>query len=55
MTLDEWIVEEAKRVQSFKEHWEEQADKAKDPEQWPMEMTPGDWDEQYLAWNGVVL
>lgn len=49
MTLDEFVEEETKRARRFADYWRaEQKRGGKD--NWPDEMPPGEWDQQYMAW-----
>ena len=45
MTLDEFISERRKELAVFQENWE--ACNKNNYEMFPLEMNPGDWDEQY--------
>jgi hypothetical protein len=47
-TLDEFIEEREKDIERFKKEWLE--GNKKDPDNWPMEMPDGEWDEQFRAW-----
>lgn len=47
MTLDEFIDEERQRVSSFVDMWHRETKKS--PAFFPMEMEPGEWDEQLRA------
>ena len=49
MTVDEWVQEEIKRIEAFREKW--RAENLKDAEIYPSEMDPGEWDEQYRCWT----
>lgn len=44
LTIEQFIEEELKRIQSFKD-WYLREHKT-NPEHFPMKMDPGDWDEQ---------
>ena len=50
MTLEEYIAEEHKRLDEFKVFW--LARHEQDPETYPLEMQPGDWDEM-LTLEGI--
>lgn len=45
MTLEQYIEETKQRLAKFEEHW--RLENSKDPENWPNEMSSGDWDEQF--------
>lgn len=47
MTLEDYIKEQHELVETFKKAWLQ--GRSKTPSQYPMEMNPGDWDEQYVA------
>lgn len=47
MTLDEFVAEEQARITAFRAAWLRDAQQA--PEQYPMDLEPGDWDEQFRA------
>ena len=47
MTLREWIEEQKAELEQFATMWERNADT--DPSNWPMNMEPGDWDEQFRS------
>ena len=47
MHLDEWIDREKATLDRFQARYEAMADH--DPRNWPMEMSPEDWDEQFSA------
>jgi len=48
MTLHEYIVEEQRKLEAFEKYYAKCWDK--DPELYPLENTPGDWDEQFIAY-----
>jgi hypothetical protein len=45
MTLEEFVTEEKKRLDSFVTDWMKAY--KKNPTDYPLEMYPGDWDEQF--------
>lgn len=45
MTLEEYIKEQHELVETFKKDWLE--GRSETPGQYPTEMNPGDWDEQF--------
>lgn len=49
MTLSEFINEQVEALCRFKLYWSEEHQT--DSKNFPMEMNPGDWDEQYNAFN----
>lgn len=48
MTLEQFIADEALRIQRFADHWRRGQEK-NGKEFWPDDMAPGEWDEQYLS------
>jgi hypothetical protein len=44
--LDDWAAEEKARIDRFVVWWKD----FKDTEQFPPQMPPGEWDEQYRCW-----
>lgn len=46
MTLEDYIKEQHELIETFKKAWLQ--GRSKTPSQYPMEMNPGDWDEQYV-------
>ena len=48
MKLAEFTEEMRKDFEDFKEDWMENAEA--NPVQYPLELPPGEWFEQYLAW-----
>ncbi len=50
MLVYEWGALEQVRVSRFLRWWGEQHDK--DPNNFPLVMEPGEWDEQYHMWEG---
>lgn len=51
MGMSDWLEQEAKDLQSFATWWEENAEA--NPQFFPMDMFPGDWDEQYRLWGAT--
>lgn len=49
MTLIEFVKEERERLEEFVTTWVK--NNIKNPEDWPMEMNSGDWDEQYITFH----
>lgn len=49
MTLAEYMAAERKRIDRFEKMW--LANMADNPDNYPGEMSPGDWDEQLEAWH----
>lgn len=49
-TLYFWVAAEQIRVARFQVWWMDQNDL--DPDKFPLDMEPGEWDEQYRAWEG---
>jgi hypothetical protein len=47
MTLEKWADEERKRLVDFVMMWVENAKDS--PDEYPMEMSAGEWDEQYRS------
>lgn len=47
MTLEDYIKEQHELIDEFEQAWRE--GRSKTPGQYPTEMKPGDWDEQYIA------
>lgn len=52
MTLEEYIKEQHELVETFKKAWLQ--GRSKTPSQYPTEMNPEDWDEQYIAFLQVM-
>lgn len=46
MTLDEFIVEQWKLLEMFRDHWKKM--NKENPDQYPIELSPGNWDEQFM-------
>lgn len=44
ITLDDFVEAEMKELKNFQENWKK--NNAVKPAEWPMELLPGDWDEQ---------
>ena len=49
MTLEEFEAEIRADVDRFVANWRSQS--ARDPDYWPAEMEPGEWNEQWIAWR----
>lgn len=49
MTLDEFMREELSRISRFGAMWHREH--RRNEEAFPMEMEPGEWDEQYRAFE----
>ena len=47
MTLQQFIDELEKNIQQFSHAWKE-CNKS-DPDQYPLDLLPGDWDEQFFT------
>ncbi|NHK29152.1 hypothetical protein FF098_014625 [Parvularcula flava] len=48
MNLSMWVAEEQTSLARFALMWQEE--NKKNPGQYPMDMPPGEWDEQFRAW-----
>lgn len=48
MRLDEWTKLEQLTIKGFEENWKEM--NKVNPEQFPLEMSHGEWYEQYIAY-----
>ena len=48
ITLAAWLVERQRVLEAFAADW--RSHQAQAPEDWPEEMSAGDWDEQYAAY-----
>ena len=51
MTLDEFVLEEKARIDAFARWWRENAALDAAMGAWPMEMNPGDWDDQLIYYD----
>lgn len=51
MTLDEFHKEEQSDLDRFYNYWT--ANHTKNPEMFPMQMEPGEWFEQFMAWSAI--
>jgi len=49
MSMSAWHKEHARELEEFISWWT--ASWAKDPVKFPLEMSPGDWDEQFHLWQ----
>ncbi len=49
MDIYGWANEEYERIQSFLRWWRGQ--NSNDAMEFPLDMEPGEWDEQYRAWE----
>jgi hypothetical protein len=47
MDLNEYVEDAKKSVDEFRDWWTERRKEA--PEDFPLEMSPGDWDEQFRS------
>lgn len=47
MTLDQYIEDTQAKLEAFKNKWLE--GQKSDPANYPADLSPGDWDEQFLA------
>lgn len=52
MTLQEFITQQYETIDSFKRHWDHQS--AINPDTYPMAMDPGEWDEQFTTYDGIM-
>lgn len=50
MKIHNWHAAEQIRLAHFLRWWFEQHDE--DPNNFPLDMEPGEWDEQYQMWEG---
>jgi hypothetical protein len=50
MRLNEWCGVEQVRIARFQLWWLDKHDI--DPDNFPLDMEPGEWDEQYHIWEG---
>jgi len=50
MKIDEFRIELLKEVEAFVNKWV-QMQESGNPEDWPLEMDHGEWDEQFLSWS----
>lgn len=48
--IENWIALERKRLDEFTALWRDGA--VKEPENYPVILSVGDWDEQYRCWGG---
>lgn len=49
MTLEEYVEMVKKDLDEFESNWKNSHES--DPENWPMEMNEGNWDEQLLSYK----
>lgn len=49
--FEEWLTARKQELDCFEAHWKDQQ-RLYGREDWPDEMTPGDWDEQYANFRG---
>jgi hypothetical protein len=54
MTLDEFVAEMQGQMEKFKQYWLESAAKKRHGIPWPMEMDPGEWHEQWVAYGEMT-
>ena len=47
--IDEWLSTEHQRLDRFVQEWKQ--GNATDPDNWPIKMPPGEWDEQYRGYE----
>lgn len=47
MTLEQYIAEAKAKIEKFEQEWLEK--QKADPANYPNDLSPGDWDEQFLA------
>lgn len=47
MTLEQYIAELKAKIEKFEQEWLE--NQKADPDNYPTNLSPGDWDEQFLA------
>lgn len=52
MSFAEWRQLEEESLREFEKWWREQH--AANPEMFPLDMPPGEWDEQFRAWQSVA-
>jgi len=52
MTIDEFIEQEVQRIVAFEKMWKKE--NINNCSDYPYAMEPGDWDEQYMAYNGEL-
>ena len=50
MTLDEWVEEQKKQLDKFRDYWKKQQ-VGGNTEFFPEDMPPGEWDEQFRLWE----
>ena len=50
MTLSEWVEAEKRRIERFAADYRRQAE-GQAAENWPLDLAPGDWDDQYLMFT----
>ena len=51
MTFEQYLIELRRDVEHFEVYWRD--NNAAMPEEFPMDMEAGDWDEQFLLSRGV--
>ena len=51
MNLEQWLIEEHDRLERFARQWRQS--QIDDPEHYPGKLDPGEWDEQYRAFEGA--
>ena len=51
VTLDDWLKEEHQRIENFAAMWK--LENTSNPENWPNELEPGEWDEQLRAYESM--
>ncbi len=50
MQIMDWCGNEVSHLARFHRWWRER--NAEDPDNFPLEMEPGEWEEQYCIWEG---
>jgi hypothetical protein len=51
MRLEDFIEEQKRLLDEFKQHWVVKH-ASEEVENYPLDLPPGDWDEQFHLWNG---
>lgn len=52
MKLDDWLGQIRSRIDAFEFYWKQQHEES--PEDYPMDMLAGDWEEQVILWMESV-
>lgn len=50
ISIGEFVEDEERRIRNFARYWHEQH--LENPEQFPLELEPGQWFEQYQTFDG---